>query len=410
MEENKNNQQSRAKLNFSIVLSFCVAVFAIISLIAVGFDQVSYAAETPSDSSRNVLDTFIFNQKKVSDTQNYMVTITGSDGETFGVPIYYRVEGGKNIPVFCVEHDIYTSHGATYTRYTANGGVPAAFSSDMYYGVLYILSKSKSVDSNASGISGTTGIVEDFSTQLAIWAYLYDMKGGVSPHSFIMNDEAANPTISTAKRNVIRTFTTYQDNAAIGSSEVTAVSGLSSKIESVVQQAKSATKERKLEINYSNRNLSITSDKNYYLSSEFSVSEVTGSGSLVSYDVEATGIDGVKVINDKGEEKTTFAPAEKFFIRVPVDKVPEGVKNINIKVTGTFDGVLLGTYYTSPNLQTVVTVTNTTVADDDSLVLEVTKSPDTSMNSVQTIYFIGLIVLLCGIGIIYANAKPVEEK
>ena len=37
-------------------------------------------------------------------------------------------------------------------------------------------------------------------------------------------------------------------------------------------------------------------------------------------------------------------------------------------------------------------------------------SPDTGMTTAQTIYFIGLIVLLCGVGIIYANAKPVEEK
>ena len=37
-------------------------------------------------------------------------------------------------------------------------------------------------------------------------------------------------------------------------------------------------------------------------------------------------------------------------------------------------------------------------------------SPDTGMNAAQTIYFIGLIVLLCGLGIVYANTKPVESK
>ena len=37
-------------------------------------------------------------------------------------------------------------------------------------------------------------------------------------------------------------------------------------------------------------------------------------------------------------------------------------------------------------------------------------SPDTGMNNAQTIYFIGLIILLCGVGIVYANAKPVEQK
>ena len=32
------------------------------------------------------------------------------------------------------------------------------------------------------------------------------------------------------------------------------------------------------------------------------------------------------------------------------------------------------------------------------------------MSTAQTIYFIGLIVLLCGVGIVYANAKPAESK
>ena len=150
--------------------------------------------------------------------------------------------------------------------------------------------------------------------------------------------------------------------------------------------------------------------ENYYLSSSFSVSETTGTDSLVSYTVTATGIDGVKVVDSTGKEKNEFAPSEQFYIQVPADKVNVNVQKINITATGKFDGVLLGTYYTSPNLQTVVTVTETTVTDDDSIVLEVAGSPDTGMNSVQTVYFIGLIVLLCGIGIIYANAKPVEEK
>ena len=37
-------------------------------------------------------------------------------------------------------------------------------------------------------------------------------------------------------------------------------------------------------------------------------------------------------------------------------------------------------------------------------------APDTGMSAAQTIYFIGLIVLLCGVGIVYANAKPIENN
>ena len=36
--------------------------------------------------------------------------------------------------------------------------------------------------------------------------------------------------------------------------------------------------------------------------------------------------------------------------------------------------------------------------------------PDTGMSSAQSIYFIGLVILLCGIGIIYANTKEKQEQ
>ena len=41
-------------------------------------------------------------------------------------------------------------------------------------------------------------------------------------------------------------------------------------------------------------------------------------------------------------------------------------------------------------------------------VLTVVTPPDTGASTSQTIYFIGLIVLLCGVGIIYANSKAVK--
>ena len=37
-------------------------------------------------------------------------------------------------------------------------------------------------------------------------------------------------------------------------------------------------------------------------------------------------------------------------------------------------------------------------------------TPDTGMSKAQTVFFIGLIVLLCGVGIVYANAKPIEVE
>ena len=43
-EQLGGGKNPRSQINFSIVLSFLVAIFAIISLIAVGFNQISFAA------------------------------------------------------------------------------------------------------------------------------------------------------------------------------------------------------------------------------------------------------------------------------------------------------------------------------------------------------------------------------
>ena len=58
--------------------------------------------------------------------------------------------------------------------------------------------------------------------------------------------------------------------------------------------------------------------------------------------------------------------------------------------------------------QKVVTVTDSPLVATQRL--EAVVVDDYGISTAQTIYFIGLIVLLCGIGIIYANSKPVENQ
>ena len=69
-----------------------------------------------------------------------------------------------------------------------------------------------------------------------------------------------------------------------------------------------------------------------------------------------------------------------------------------------------GTYYVSDERQKVVTVTGATKDVSSGTEVEFIGTPNTGMNAAQTIYFIGLIILLCGVGIVYANARPVKSK
>ena len=49
-EQNSSKKLITSKTKFSIALSFMVVAFALVSLIAVGFNQLSYAAEPAGDN------------------------------------------------------------------------------------------------------------------------------------------------------------------------------------------------------------------------------------------------------------------------------------------------------------------------------------------------------------------------
>ena len=118
------------------------------------------------------------------------------------------------------------------------------------------------------------------------------------------------------------------------------------------------------------------------------------------------------VVNENGEEinKKDIAAGTKFYVRIPASKVTEeaGTQTVKVNVTAEFTGGKAKYLYASSNeaYQRLATVSPSEISKGAEFVV----SPDTGMNVAQTIYFVGLIVLLCGVGIVYANAKPVEAK
>ena len=69
--------------------------------------------------------------------------------------------------------------------------------------------------------------------------------------------------------------------------------------------------------------------------------------------------------------------------------------------------------YTSENFQKVANVGILNKSQSVPLNIQLDYTPavgDTGMSVAQIVYFIGLIVLLTGVGIIYVNAKPAEIK
>lgn len=385
----ENNKSKKRIVNTSVVLSFVVSIFAIISLAMFGIvsnqgTSVSYAAPTGVELPDNFVFTTDDNSIK-SDTN-------------FSVPVYLA-DNDPTKPVFCVEHNVDPDYDQQYNSGTVIED----------YGLLYLLNNTyvngvnRINDVDLKNVEDARRYAETWVTQVAIWVYLRT------------EDSADNNYLSAADYTKITTATElYLGDTgtlimSVGENETI----YDKYISKLVEDAKDASAEARLVLLKENDEITLTEDKEYYQSSLITV---TGdpSSALTSYSIVLSGIEGAIVVDEDGHEITNLTglqPNDKFYIRIPADKVTEEVQKVKIEAEGVFNA-LTGKYYNAatPNKQKVVSVRTTEKTYDDSIEVEFVKAPDTGMNTAQTIYFIGLIVLLCGVGIVYANAKPVQVK
>ena len=402
MEENNQKKGKRSVVDTSVVLSFVVAIFAIFSLAMAGLSMnqksgVSYAAPT------TLPDNFTFNV----DTARIVGKSQGTDN--FTAPLYYANNDSNN-PIFCVEHNTEVHEGESYSAGTAITD----------YGLLYLLNNSLAnghsvVSSSDAGVLGNTAAEKTenakyasaWVTQVAIWMYLYETDTTAT-------QSTSKNYIAPEDVNIIKNVLvlTYLDDTNNVSKNVYADSTTlyAKYVKPLVDSAKSASDVAKLVVSKASDDVAKSEDGSYYFSSLITV---TGdpSSALKNFTVSLAGIDGAKAIGEDGAElPAVVQPGTKFYVRIPAEKVTEEVQKVTISVNGTF-ATLEGKYYNAAgNYQKVVSVKAGEKVISAGKDVEFVGAPDTGMNTAQTIYFIGLIVLLCGVGIVYANAKPVQVK
>lgn len=380
---NENKSQKKSNIDFSVILSFAVAIFAVFSLVACGFSGISYAAPVTGEKL-----TFY---KGMNDSgEQLFVSGETADKKSFRVPLYYSDPEFKNA-IFCIEHA--NQNVATGTEYTKGEAITD-------YGLLYLLNNSFVND--VTIVPNGNRFVEAWVTQVAIWIYLADT-------------DSANPknALTQADRDIIKNVTKITVNdGVLGTNDKEVGAGFYDKyVGKLVEEAKKASNLKKISVSKADETLSKTSDGKYY---QTSVITVVGepSSDLINYDINITGIDGCIVVDENGKtlEPTGVAPGTKFYVRVPVDKVTEKTQTLNIGVNGNFKSLAGNEYNAVGDFQKIVSVTGSTTTVSNGTSMEIIGAPDTGMTTAQTIYFIGLVVLLCGVGIVYANAKPVNAK
>ena len=409
----ENNDKKPKKLSLSIVLSFAVALFAIVSLIAVGFNQISYAV--PNDKLTVIPGLY----PDPSDPDGKIpagINGRGDSGALY-VPMLFSDSSDASTatkPVFCIEHGIDYSTDAD--NYQSDGEV----FDDL--GLVYILNQSKvlggtgivEADKKYPGATETLSAddykaVETYVTQVAIWMYMHEhYPAGDSRHGKLEENTSDGVPMTIIKNNITLKSTRDGNTRAIYSGNL-----YNEYVKTLVEKAGNASNYKTVKAALKSSNITLNEDKTVYQTDRIDVI-ANPSSDLVNYSVDLEGIDGAYVVDKNGNRKSsldTFAPSDYFYIRVPVNKVTNDKSTVTITIVGEFQNYIGGEYFlSSGNAQSMVSVTSENFRIYNSSYINFMAAPDTGMTTAQTIYFIGLIVLLCGVGIIYANAKPVEEN
>lgn len=381
MNEENGKRQRKKSINISVVLSLVVAVFAIAALVTVGFNQISFAS--PLDPSTGEFTS-------ASET----VHIYGNGGGNYNVPMYFDSTG--NTQVFCINKGKDFAGSTTYRRQNEITD----------YGLLYILANTLVSDKYVTNVTDNNKVyAETWVAQTAIWMYL-------DGHREIYSDQLTDAEIAEIKSTTSLSVQIPSENV-----DITVDPGVNlytSYVAPLVSEAEKRHTDGFAEyvlVNKADENISKVDDGKYYQTSAITIT-AKSTDDLLSYRVSTAGVEGAFVVGEDGKtiaEDQDISPETKIFVRIPADKIKDVSKNLILNVDAKFRMFAGYVYAASENDQEVVTVEDQEAHILGGTVFEVVGTPDTGMNTAQTIYFIGLVVLLCGVGIIYANAKPVKK-
>ena len=391
MEESK--RQKKSVMNLSVVLSFVVSIFAVFSLAMFGIVMnqgtgVSYAAE-PGEG---------FSMKKGPDIYSYTSNDNGAHPDKeYNMNNYYAGDvGSLENQVFCIERSKETEDNLAYTSTTDVREGKADVKNDQ--GLIYLLGLSRL---NRIITEYEDDTVDGYVIQSAIWYYL-SQKYSDDVYKLVLDEDATGNLNDKAVIEHEGTIYLKINGQVKG---YTNLSGQNGYILSLVKAAREY-EENKLTVNIGDAKVAKTEDGKYYQSPAISP---VGTDTLTTFDVEVSGIDGAIIVDESGAEiaATNIPAGTTFYVRIPAEKVTNESQTVKVNVKGTFTTGGAAYYATSDaEYQRLAYVTPIQI----SAGTEFAVVGDTGMNVAQTIYFIGLIVLLCGVGIVYANAKPVEAK
>ena len=384
--ENFNNKKSKTILKGRgiLITSLLMVIVAVAAFVTAGFGSVSYALP----------DEF--------DTVDPEVSIVSDTG--FVVNPYYTSTGAQ---VYCIDNSVDFVGNAHYQN--------AGKIED--YGLMYLIANGYPTKSVLGGVTTGDQTKDKYANiwvmQTAIWVYQY-VKGAPLSHA----EYLINGTFKTISKLTLQDDSgEYNPQNDITLTDV----NFSSIVRALVVDA--------LSHDYSESLFELSATGNAKEEGDYFISgpiKVNSAGSLQSFTVKITSdVKDAQIIDSNG---TVIKPDDELtsatnvvYVKVPKKSLSEGETKINLLSNATFSS--LGAYmYTGEytdnqgakhEAQTLADVYPTTAEFSSTATIKfkvVVDVPDTGMTTAHTIYFIGLVVLLCGVGIVYANVKPKEAE
>ena len=391
--EEKNNKKSsfKALLGSKVPhhLSALMILVAFASFLAMQFSGNSSYAIMYDD----VPDSFEVINANDSHYRQIKGDYTTGEGINYIVPYMATTSQYNNLQVFCLDRTKdFPTTGTSSATITYN-----RTSTEVDPGIVYIMSKLEDYyDTSGKQLNLYT---RTWITQTAIWIYQneqLDIENGMAT----LKDKIKNDKTITAYKN---------ESGSLVPGEVETLNNLyADTIAKVVEKAKTVNKNT---INVTKTGeVTVTSDNKYYKSPLITVTGFTAGG---TYSLTMNNVpDGTKLYREDGTEIKDINNIDvtKFYVLVPINKVTEKTKKVTLSITGPAPIAYVYEPPLGSNYQTLTVLEKQNVST--GLDLEYTPVvPDTGLSTAQSIYFIGLVVLLCGLGIIYANTKSkvIEE-
>lgn len=389
MHDSEKNVK-RGKKKQIVLGGALLAIVAVAALVITTFSGISFAIP---EEGVVLGDTFtsaaiVTNDRIIGETGNFTVN---------------RFATTANDTVFCLERDIPYEPNLEYKKdITINDA-----------GLVYLMANLyPSVSFKADDGSDLSLGAQVWLTQSAIWIYAAQNN---YPNNTTMTQELITSVLTEKKiyDTSMNTVAEVTDaDVAAGKQTLYQKYGIDKLL--VDANTLKNIPANRLDVTRKTNNISLTSDGKYYQTDYISVVGTVSSekiGKFNGYQVTlANAPEGTIVIDENGNEikdLSNFSVGTKFAVRVPVANLKESNKELQISVLGSFDTYIAHRYvYTGSQTVTAVKRINNNLSAPLNIQMNYTPTvPNTALDNTNTLFFIGIILLLSGLGIFYTSAK-----